>query len=357
VGSRESRNDELMRILVVASVYLSGHGNWLAEQVRSLRSAGVDVDVIFFDPRETRLNYAYSIPRIVRAVASKRYQLIHVHHTYTMIQVAIAKRLVGSSIPVVLTQHEPETLDVSGRVRTWHPSSQLRYSIRLKRLAVERAEFVIFVAKRLADALASGRPHAIIPCGVDLEKFRPLSREECRKTLGLPQDELVVFFPAPPHKPQKHFELARRTFEMVQRQRPAAYLITGGMIHADEMPVYYNAANVMLQTSFCEASPTVVKEALACEVPVVSTDAGDTREVVESVPHCWVCPEDPETLSRRILQINGHRSHGGRARLIESGLTLQQVAARVIRAYEAVLGGPDSDSRGGRQPREVWNSA
>lgn len=326
-----------MRVLVVASVYLSGHGNWLAEQVRSLRSASVDVDVIFFDPRETRLNYGLYLPRIVRAIGSGRYDIIHAHHTYTMLLAEIGRRLTGATVPLVFTIHEPEIVDGEGRTRTWHPTSRLRHSLPLKRFAARRADFVIFVARQLATVLAIGGRHEIIPCGVDLGKFRPLDRAECRRQLGLPANRPVIFFPANPQKRFKRFELAREVYGLVRRHLPDALIVAGGSIDAETMPFYYNAADVMLQTSFCEASPTVVKEALACEVPVVSTDAGDTREVIEGVPHCWVCPEDPHALANRILEVNGHRLEGARDHLLQRGLSLEQIAEKVIRVYERVL--------------------
>jgi glycosyltransferase involved in cell wall biosynthesis len=102
------------------------------------------------------------------------------------------------------------------------------------------------------------------------------------------------------------------------------------------MVYHYNAADVMLQTSFCEASPTVVKEALACEIPVVSTDAGDTRELIEGVAHCALCPEDPVALAKRIVEARGHRALGGRSRLITRELDLAQVARRLVRVYNQV---------------------
>jgi glycosyltransferase involved in cell wall biosynthesis len=327
-----------MRVLVVTSGYLSGHGNFVAEQVRSLRDADVEMEVIFFDPRDTRLNYGLSLPRITHAIGSNRYDIVHTHHTYTMILVDLAKKLTGTVVPVVLTSHEPEILDRKGRTRTWHPSSHLRHSLRLKRFAANRADFVIFVFRQLASVLAIERPHDVIPCGIDLSKFRPLNRGECRRQLGLPTDSLVIFFPAHPRRVIKRFELARQVYELVRREFPEALLITGGGIQLDTMPLYYGAADVMLQTSICEASPSAVKEALACELPVVSTDAGDTREIIQGMPHCWICSEDAEEIANRVLDAKGHRAQGGRERMFERALSLEQVARRVIGVYERVLG-------------------
>jgi glycosyltransferase involved in cell wall biosynthesis len=325
-----------MRVLVVTSMYLSGHGNWVAEQVRSLRDIGLEVDVVFFNPKRARFHYVLSIPKIARALRSRHYDIIHTHHTYTMIDVILARGLAGSRTPVVLTTHEVEALDQ--RSRTWHPSSYLRHSVAVKRFAARNADFVIFVARQQQEVMDVRRPSDVIPCGVDLQKFRPMDREVCRQELGLAPDGAVVFFPADPRNPRKRFELARRAFEIARGQLPRAVLLTGGGIDADRMPVYFNAADVVVQTSFGEASPTVVKEALACEVPIVSTDAGDTREVVNGLTGCAVCPEDAEAVAAQILACWGRRPTGGRDHLRRKGLALDQVARRVAAAYIAALG-------------------
>ncbi len=327
-----------MRVLVVTNLYLSGHGNWVAEQVRSLRLAKVDVEVLFFNTRGARFNYPLNLPRIIRAIDSGRYDIIHTHGTYTTILVDVAKKWTRKSTPVVLTNHDSEILDTERRTRTWHPTSQLRHSLRMKRFASGRADFVIFVSRQLAAALAIDKPQDVIPCGVDLDKFQALDRRRCRKQLGLPTEGSVIFFPPDPANKRKRHELARRAYELVRRERPETLIVTGGGIAADAMPLYYNAANVMLQTSYCEASPTVVKEALACEVPVVSTDVGDTREIISGVPYCWVCSEDARELADRILEVNASRAVGAREHLARNGLGLNQVAQRVVRVYEQVLG-------------------
>jgi len=315
---------------------LSGNGNWVAEQVRSLRDLGVHVDIIFFDPKRTRFNYALSTPRVVQTLAAGRYDLVHTHHTYTLFGVLLAKRLSGVQAPVVLTNHEPEILDRQGRTRTWHPSSRLRHWLGPKRYAARRADFVIFVARRLVEVLGFTGRHAIIPCGVDLGKFHPMDRRVCRERLGLSDDGMVIFFPANPRVQRKRFPLAQEAVALVRRKVGNVVLLTGGGIDADEMPYYYNAADVVLQTSYCEASPTVVKEALACETPVVSTDAGDTREIIEGIESCALCPEDPRQLARHLVAAFGRRSRNARRRLLDLELDLCQVARRIFTVYEQV---------------------
>ncbi len=336
------RREPEMRVLIVTSMYpteTSYTGIFVAEQVRSLRAARVNVDVLSFNVGKTRLNYVLSFPRLFRAIRANGYGLVHTHHTYSFLLVDLARRLARTRVPIVLTNHEGEVFNSESRARTWHPTSWFRHSLLLKRLAARRADFVIFVSQQLASAVSGSDRQAVIPCGIDLDKFKPLDRLQCRKILGLPPDHVVIFFPASPTAKGKWFALAKAAYEIVRKRFPGSLLLTGGSIPYDSMPVYYNAADVVLQSSFYEASPTVVKESLACEIPLVSTDSGDTREIVEGVSFCFVCGNDSRELAGRILECLGHRALNGRQRLLREGLSLEQVARKIIGVYERLLGG------------------
>ncbi len=338
-------NGSPLRVLLVTNMFPSArhpsYGIFVAEQVRSLREAGLDVEVFFFSPRETRLNYGLVLPRLVRTLRSKRYDLLHTHHTYSLLLVELARRLARTPIPVVVTNHEGEALDAVKETRTWHPTSKLRHSLAIKRFAAQRADFTIFVSRQLSAAISQSIPHDVIPCGVDLGLFRPLDRQACRERLGLPRDAVVIFFPNNPRGRGKKFTLVEDTFNIVHARVPGSILVSAGGIPYDVMPIYYNAADVVLQASYYEASPTVVKETLACEVPLVSTDSGDTREIVEGVPYCFVCRDDPRDMADRTLMCLNRRATGGRERLVQRELGLSQVARRVIRVYQQVAAGTE----------------
>jgi teichuronic acid biosynthesis glycosyltransferase TuaC len=354
--SRYSRLGPLtsMRILTVTSMYPTkerpNYGIFVADQVGALRAAGIDVDVLCINPQEIRLNYGLMLLPLVRRLRAIRYDVVHTHHTYTLLLVDLARRLAHSSVPLVLTNHEGEVLDAERRTRTLHPTSLLRHSVWLKRIAAHRADFTIFVSRRIAAAIAPAIRHDIIPCGVDLELFKPLDKSKCRAELGLAQEAVVVFFPNNPHGMGKRFALVRAAHDVLRRNHPMAVLLTAGAIPHDRMPVYYNAADVVMQASYYEASPMVVKEALACEVPLVSTDVGDTRDVVEGLAYCFVCRDDPVDLANHAEKGLGHRTVGGRQRLCARGLGLDQVADRMIDVYRQIGNG----KRAGYA--HTWNS-
>lgn len=329
-----------MRVLFVTSMYPSaeapGYAAYMAEQVRSLRDAGVDVDLFEFNPRRSRFNYAVSLPQIVRKLRSERYDVLHTHHTYSFVLVDVARAVARSRVPLVLTNHEGEASDTTRRTQTWHPTSLLRNSVLLKKLVIRRADFPIFVSQRLSDVICPHGEFEVIPCGVDMEKFRRLDRVECRSRLQLPVDTFVIFFPANPRSREKRIALAEATYEVVRRRHAKALMVTGGNIPPESMPLYYNAADVVLQSSFYEGSPTIVKEALACEVPLVSTDVGDTQVVVRGVPHCFICRDDPSELADAAHKCAGQRATGGRDRLLALGLSLEQTARKLIGVYQRV---------------------
>jgi teichuronic acid biosynthesis glycosyltransferase TuaC len=328
-----------MRILVVTTMYptesMPHVGAFVAEQVRSLGAAGIQADLLFINPTKTRLNYALGLPSILRAVRTTRYDAIHTHHTYTVALVDIARTLTHRRVPLVLTNHEGEALARTQRA-VGDLASRFARSVAVKRWMARRADFVVFVSRQLSDAIATNGRHEVIPCGVNMDKFQPIDRARCRAKLGIRADAIVLFFPASPTARGKRFELVDGAQKIIRRHHPHVQLLTGGAIPHSLMPMYYNAADVIVQSSFYEASPTIVKEALACEVPLVSTDSGDTREIIDGVRNCFVCADDPAEIASRVLMCVGHRAIGGRERLLAMGLSLEQVAQRLIRIYETI---------------------
>jgi glycosyltransferase involved in cell wall biosynthesis len=146
-------------------------------------------------------------------------------------------------------------------------------------------------------------------------------------------------FPSNPAIPRKGYPLAKAAVDYAAKQtRKPVELITLWGIPPTDVALHMNACDAMLMTSFLEGSPNVVKEALACNLPVVSVPVGDVSELLAEVAGCAQCPRDPALLGAALAQIltRGHRATG-RSHLQRRGLDLASVARRIKAIYETVL--------------------
>jgi glycosyltransferase involved in cell wall biosynthesis len=172
-------------------------------------------------------------------------------------------------------------------------------------LGARLADEVIVVSEHLGDKLGRSDYH-VIPSGIDLELFRPIDRLRARRQIGWSGEGRYVLFVANPDKPIKRHWLAHRAVEAAQNafteDKPELVVVQGKPPEA--IPVYMSAADALVLTSISEGSPNVVKEALACNLPVVSVDVGDVRERVSGVDGCIVCQDDlPQTIAAGIIQV------------------------------------------------------
>src|SRR5262249_47662844 len=150
-------------------------------------------------------------------------------------------------------------------------------------------------------------PGVIIPCGVDLNVFRPHDRHKARACLGWPQDKYLILFPFDPARSVKRYDLAKVAVERIVKEGLDAELVTVFSVENHKMPWYYSAADLMLLCSDREGSPTSVKEALACNLPVVATDVGDIREILRGVAGTQICTQEVGEIAsslRKVLEIS-----------------------------------------------------
>jgi len=174
--------------------------------------------------------------------------------------------------------------------------------------------------------------HHVVPFGVDTERFRPIPRSEARERLGWPEQGSVVLFPYPKDRTVKNYPLAA---SVVERCAADADLRTMSGVPHEKVPYYMNASDAVLVTSRRESGPMVVKEAAACNVPVVSTDVGFVARVLDGVSNSYVCESPAELTSR----LDDALRAGGRSDGREAGpeLSLDRMGARLETVYESVL--------------------
>lgn len=193
---------------------------------------------------------------------------------------------------------------------------------------------VIVRSQEMADELP-GDPH-IIPSGVDLEKFRPIDKLRARSEIGWSKRDKHVLFPYHPSQEKKRYPVAK---ELVQRVNNTLSqevdLKTISEVAHEEMYMYYNAADVLLLPSLREGSPNTVKEAMACNLPIVSTDVGDVRERISEVKNSYVCKSEDE-LEESLVRVLSSESRSNGRKYVEP-VSLDKMGDRIISIYEELL--------------------
>lgn len=331
-----------MRALVVTNIFPTPAaptvGTFVATQVESIRAVGVDVELLHVQRTDRgRRAYAGLAATVRERVSAGRPDLVHV--MYGGVMASIVTRAIRDR-PVLVSYCGD---DLQGGLGGGLVADLARaYGVLASRRAARRAAGVVVKSLRLFAALPSGidRERAwILPNGVDLERFRPRDASECRDALGWDPGHRHVLFPAPRTRPEKRFELAYAAVAATLARRAGTELHELAGVAHEDVPVWVNAAHVVMLTSTREGSPNVVKEALACNVPVVSVDVGDVRERIEDIEGCFIAEPTVEDLADKLLRTLEQGSRvDGRTRMAE--LSLERTAGRLHEIYRTLA--PDA---------------
>nr|WP_256394075.1 glycosyltransferase family 4 protein [Natronoarchaeum rubrum] len=204
----------------------------------------------------------------------------------------------------------------------------------VSKLCARRSDEVIVMSDHMADAL--GRDCHVIPHGVDLDKFAPQPQRAAQEELGWDSDALHVLFPYARSKAIKNPARAERVVAAVRERlgTPVELQFVSGVPH-DRMPTYMNAADALLLTSDREGSPNSVKEALACNLPVVSTDVGDVRQRLSGVRHSFVGLDDAELVDCLVSILDAGAESNGREVVRE--LSVERMGEQIRDVYRDVV--------------------
>ena len=327
------------RVLVVTSMYPSAErpsfGTFVQRQVEALRAAGSLQEVLLIDGWRSRANYLRAIRRVRRAVGTGRYDLVHAYYGLCGFVAACQGRL-----PFVVTYCGSDlNPGYAGKERA---PLRSRTIIALGQAAAVRAGKCLVRSREMKERLLwpAARTRAeIVVSGVDLELFRPGERAGARRRLGWEASRpTVLFVCSDPSLPAvKRPELAQSVMAEVRRTIPEADLKIAAGLPQAELPDHYNAADLLLLTSANEGSPNVVREALGCGLPVVSTRVGDVPETLDGLEACHVCEDDPASLAAKVVAVlrSGRRTDA-RARV--ERCTPGAVSRIILEAYREVLG-------------------
>jgi len=318
-----------MRVLMITAVWPTpaqpGLAPFVTRQVEFLRREGVDVTVFPLQGRKNPWNYIRAQYDVHKLLKKNSFDLIHAQWGQAGL-VALPKR-----VPLVVTFRGSDVEGIAGRSLV---GAALTVA---SRIVARAADQTIVVSQHMTRSLPS-RNHHVIPSGLDLALFKPMPMLEARARLALDPDRRYVLFAASPNNPVKRYALAADSVASLRERHDIELVVARDCPH-QQMPLYMNACDALLLTSLHEGSPNVVKEALACNLPVVSVNVGDVAERLVRVEGCAVCETDD--VNSLALALDQVLRRGQRVQGRDSVLCLDEVllARQVIQVYTLALAG------------------
>lgn len=303
-------------------------GVFVARQIESLKKAGIKVKTVEITGPKV-LKYPLSIRYLWKHLPSA--DLVHAHYGYSG-WVARSQR----EKPVVVSFMGSDLLGTQNT--TGRPTLLSRLVVPLNRAFGRSLDAVIVKSAEMARLVAPVKAH-IIPNGVDLQTFQPIAQAQARRQLGWSEERHYILFPSSPNRTGKNYPLAQGAVMQACKHlaEPIELVVLSGLPH-ERVPLYMNACDALVMTSFSEGSPNVVKEAMGCNLPVVSVPVGDVPELLSGVEGCAIRPWQAEALAEALVSVLKSKPRSnGRDTLLRKRLDLESVAMKIKAVYEEVL--------------------
>ncbi len=316
-----------MRILEVSRYknnFVDHQLPFVTEQGEAIRVLGHEVDYFL-----VRGNYVKAVGVLKRKIREFKPDIVHAHFGLSAIVAEMQ-----SEVPVVTTFHNGETH------RWWVNLMSSLFSL--------RAKHVIYVAQHIYDKVYfKAKSYSIIPCGVSLEDCFLMDKAEARKQLGWSDDKKYIMFGGAYSNTRKNYELLKQAVE--QLDGDIECLEMRGLTR-EQCVLRMNACDVFALPTKNEGSPQALKEAMACNCPIVATDVADIKHLLGDLPGHYVLAnkkgtpsdwvgdetsvEEMAELLKQALAFEGRTE--GRKRIVELGYTNELVAKRIIEIYNRI---------------------
>ncbi len=318
---------ELMKVLFVSSGNnkVGAVDNLTKAQGESLEEAGVEISYFTIKGKGIR-GYYKSIGILKKELKERKFDIIHAHFGLCGM-VAYFSRTNEKLVVSFMGDDLIGSVDKNGN-----------YTVLSKLIAFFNSFFAkyfydynIVKSKNLFIKLWPHTKAQIIPNGVNFKIFYPFDKKLARTELNLKESAKIVLFAANPERLEKNFKLAE---EAVRKLKDVELKVVYNITQA-ELNHFYNAADAVILSSLHEGSPNVIKEAMACNCPIVSTNVGDVKENIGTTEGCFVVDPNKDSMAEKIKEalLIGKTTGRENIKHLESSAT----AKKILEIYKTLL--------------------
>ncbi len=319
-----------MKILFVTNMYPSKdtpfEGIFIEEQIQYCHlKYNFEYRVFVIDRSGNKyLNYFTSIFKIYKLIQKDNFDLIHVHFGLSG-TFLVLKPLI--KIPVILTLHGSDILSFKKREGLMQ---------KISRMAAFHADRIIILNTKMAAILKKYQHKLVkIPCGINTNIF------EVERN-NLKNKNYLIGFPSHRTREVKNYPLFKSLIDNLIKKGYDVDSVEFANFSREEMAENLSRLDCLLMTSHSEGSPQIIKEAMVCRVPIVTTKVGDVEFLLEGVRNCYVVDSfEVETLADKVVKIlnlePAERITNGREKIKQLKLDQETVSSNIYEVYESVL--------------------
>ena len=302
-----------MRVLIVCSGNAGYISPFVKEQAESVESLKIETNY-FLIRGKGFWGYLKNLPELKKRITDFNPDLIHAHYGLSGLLATLQRK-----IPVIITFHGSDA-----------------YLLKIKflsKIAARLSKFNIYVSKKIQERIDKNNHNAIIPCGIDLDIFQPIDMKIAREELNMEPNKKYILFASHFNNSVKNAPLA---FTALNKLNNKAELLELKNRSRDEVNLLLNACDLLLLTSISEGSPQIIKEAMACNCPIVATDVGDISDVIKGTDGCYITAFETEEAAKKIkLALDFNKRTNGRERIQDFDNNV--IAKKIFDVYQMVI--------------------
>ena len=287
-------------------------------QADALEKEGIKVD-FFLIKNNGVFGYLKSIRELIHCTENIEYDVYHAHYSFSGYVASLAKKkplvvsLLGTD--VIKSSLSRSILKIVSSICDWSgiivKSDQMKNLLKIKKIQV-------------------------VPNGVSFDTFHPINQKKARSILNWNLEEKIILFNGHKSNPIKNYALAEKAINLCKKN---IKIVEMKNLDQEKLNLYYNACDVFLSTSLWEGSPNTIKEAMACNTNIISTNVGDVNYLFGKEKYNRICTFDPLEISTTITNalMVKKENNKGRERLIHLSLQGTDVAQKLIKLYQTIL--------------------